>query len=147
MTACAAKFSSSAISFSANGRHLLAVGADQAEEDAILAQRHRQHRAAARLDRNAGSRIGRATSHLHVGDMGEALPAQQSFVGAAGCGTEGAAMHRLVRLRHPTRRNRAEMLAVINYQGTTGYPAKGVRLLQDRVEDRHEVAGRRVDYP
>jgi hypothetical protein len=49
--------------------------------------------------------------------------------------------------RHPTRRNRAEMLAVINYQDPTGHPAEAVRLLQDRVEDRREIAGRRVDYP
>jgi hypothetical protein len=39
------------------------------------------------------------------------------------------------------------MPAVINYQDPTGHPAEAVRLLQDRVEDRREIAGRRVDYP
>ena len=42
-------------------------------------------------------------------------------------------------------RDCAELLAVIKLQAPLADPAKTVCLLQDRVEYRHEIAGRRID--
>src|SRR5271166_3719796 len=42
-------------------------------------------------------------------------------------------------------RSRAEPLAVINVQASIGDTAKAVRLLQNCLEHRGEIAGRRVD--
>src|SRR6516164_502030 len=42
-------------------------------------------------------------------------------------------------------RDRAEVLAIVKKQASEFGPAKGVRLLQNRVEHRGEIAGRGVD--
>jgi hypothetical protein len=49
------------------------------------------------------------------------------------------------RLRYAMTRDRAEVLAVIKKQASKFGPAEGVRLIQDRVEHRPKVAGRRID--
>src|SRR5215469_6302448 len=43
-------------------------------------------------------------------------------------------------------RNRAEVLAIVKKQASEFGPAEGVRLIQDRVEHRLDVAGRGIDY-
>ncbi len=50
------------------------------------------------------------------------------------------------RPRQPVHRDRAEPPAVVKLQAPVGDPAQPVRLLQDRVEHRREVAWRRIDY-
>src|SRR6516225_6361294 len=42
-------------------------------------------------------------------------------------------------------RNRAELCTVVELQASVGDATKAVRLLQDRVEYRREIAGRRID--
>ena len=49
------------------------------------------------------------------------------------------------RFRHPTARDCAEELPVLRKQAFVVGAAKAVCLLQDRVEDRDEIAGRGID--
>ena len=74
-----------------------------------------------------------------VRDVDQAFPAQQSLMD--GVRPERRAQQPLERLRQPMRRDRAEMLTVIDYQGTMDSPAEAARLFQYRIEHRGEVAG------
>src|SRR5436190_19787625 len=58
---------------------------------------------------------------------------------------ERRAEQSLKRFGQPMRRHRAEMLAVIGYQGTMNSPAEAARLLEDCIEHGREIAGRGVD--
>jgi len=55
------------------------------------------------------------------------------------------AQHLRERLRHPVRRDGAEMLPVINCQTAAGSFTQSMRLFEHRVEHRREIAWRRVD--
>src|SRR5215471_17850233 len=77
--------------------------------------------------------------------MREALAVDQSPYRMAGTGL--AALSQLIRQRFRVAscREGAECLAIAKQQAAVGGTAKGVGLLQNRVEDRGEVAGRRID--
>src|SRR5215472_2994741 len=49
------------------------------------------------------------------------------------------------RLRYAMTRDRAEVLAVVEKQASEFGPAEGVRLVQDRVKHRRQIARRRID--
>src|SRR5215470_198816 len=49
------------------------------------------------------------------------------------------------RLRYAMTRDRAEVLAVVKKQASEFGPAEGVRLIQDRVKHRRQIARRRID--
>ena len=80
-----------------------------------------------------------------VGDLVEALSGNQAFGGAFCHGGIGLAQQRRKRRGHPTRRNGTEMLAVKELQAANGDVAQAVRLFEDRVEYRREIACRCVD--
>src|SRR5690242_16612932 len=62
-----------------------------------------------------------------------------------GVWSERRAEQSLKRFRQPMRRHRTEMLAVIGYQGTMNSPAEAARLFEDCIENRHQIARRRID--
>src|SRR5215469_7273312 len=49
------------------------------------------------------------------------------------------------RLRYAMTRDRAEVLAVVKKQASEFGPAEGMRLIQDRVKHRRQIARRRID--
>ncbi len=78
--------------------------------------------------------------------MDDASLAHQPSEGAVRQRAERLAQQSCQRLGDAVRRYRPCVLAVIGHQCTVSGPAEAVRLLQDRVEHRPEVAGRAVDH-
>src|SRR5262245_47873544 len=81
----------------------------------------------------------------HIGDVDDALTLQQPVDTTAGSGTEWLAQQRPERLRHPLHCDGTEPISLANSQGTVRSAAQCVSLLQYRIKDRGEIAGRGID--
>ena len=141
ITACAAKFSTSAISFSEKGSvPPLASGHDLAEQDVIFAQRHHRARSGCQPTQrpqvaplDCRSRRGRRSGQCSRPRRGAGM--------ACRMGCSRAAVP-LPSIREAAHRDPAELLAVPQLKAAVGRVAQGVRLFHDRVEHRREIAGR-----
>ena len=127
MTACAAKFCSSAICLSVNGRDLLAVSRDDPEQRIILAQRYNQDGSdAGQPDRRPQHRvIRRFRQHVaQIGDMEQAFALYEIGERVSRAGTERPPSQLRENRRHVVKRRRVESSAVINQQAPESGRAK-----------------------
>ena len=118
--------------------HFLACSDDLTEQRIALAQRHMQ-RGADAAELNGHSRRGMIDLR-HVGDVDETF----RFESSPKLGVRLIALAQKARqaLGQGVRRNGPEFFAVINLQAACRNSAKGVGLLQNRIEDRGQIAGR-----
>ena len=82
----------------------------------------------------------------NIRDMNQTFAAHQSVLRATGLGTEWLPQHLGNGLRNAMSDNGSEVLAIIRKQAALRGTAEAMRLLQDRVEHRREIAGRRIDH-
>ena len=125
MTACAAKFSSSAISFSENGRTSRRTATICPRSTSSLRRRDAQQGAAARLDRGAHHRPeSPARSCVRSGMWTNRSPSSSRIIGCPE--RKAVALPQSVgqRLRMTAHRDRAELLPVIGLKATMGNAAQ-----------------------
>ena len=148
MTACAAKFSNKGDLLVGERSHLLANGGDDAEQHVILAQGHDQEGTEADLKGDAQSWIVRllASALPDIGDMDEPLAFEHADKRVARAGPK-AIPNQLAELyrRRVLCCNPPKKFAVIGKQRTAFSAAQTVRLIQDRVKYRRQVARRGID--
>ena len=144
ITACAAKFSNSAICFFGERAYLAASRCNHPRETHRLCRSGTD--STVRTAINLRGRLERDLIDLRrIGDLRETLTLKQ-----------GPSRRRVARsialpqsfgepVRCPVDRDRAHMLAVIELKSGMVDAANALRLVEDRIEHRREVAGRGID--
>ena len=148
MTACAAKFCSSAICFSVNGANFLAVDPDPAREVLLPAQCDCYATSYAADINHLPKAYARPVSVVfqRVGVVNEPLTAHKSFARTAWGGAKSVALpHPLDIPRVTAHRHVLNVFPVIGVKMSVSGFAKPHRLFEHRVEHRDEIAGRRID--
>ncbi len=124
--------------------HFLSVGRYVSKKRALPAEWHEQH-GPHTLEFKGGTR-GRMRFLSQIDVMDEVCPTQQLYAGRVRPGLIRLAQQLRVCLRQATGRNRPEMFTVEHHQRTLGRATEVVRLLENRVEHRRQIAGRGVDH-
>src|SRR5262249_19302040 len=143
ITACAAKFSNNAICLSENGR-------TSCRGAGGLAEKRVSFSGGSGYKINRRSRSYRCWRHWvvdvrQIGDVNKTLPGQQ-WLAPWGFGrSESLSQPDGGWLGYAAHCDSAKVLAIIESQAPHGSVAQAVRLLQYRVEDRDEIAGRGID--
>ena len=131
--------------FIRKGPNLLAGSNDAAKERVVLAEGNCQKcTEAAQFDRIPMRRL---VDRRLIVDMNERSALEQLPVGILRSGFVPLAYYFLETGGQAAGRHCADPRTVPKLQGTTGDPAKTVRLRQHRIEHRREVAGRGIDDP
>jgi len=133
--------------FLAERAALEAIGADIAEQPAVLPQREHEQGAETSLPRGARSRAvpRRPVQYRCIGHMNQALTAQQLVLRPARFRPKRLPQQIGKRRRQFVCRHGAEVLAIIGHQSPVRRAAQRMRLLQYRVEHWREIAGRRIN--
>ncbi len=149
MTACAAKFCNSAICLLGEGTDLLTINHENAEEDIILHQwRRKPGSCPTEVDRGDTYRIAQVISVLccEIRYMDEACPINDTTQTSLPTWPQRLARQKLGKWqRHSPQRESFKLLAIVGHEVAEGCLAQPHRLVEHRIKDRREVAGRGID--
>ena len=149
MTACAAKLCNTAICFSGEWPHLLAVDEDRPEQGFVLTQGHPKRASrAAQIDNGAPLRLAVAIGVLfpHVGDRDD-VHSREDTPGNRARGGRGwvAAAVRGVCRRDAPQSRRLQAISLHHMEFAESRAAQAHCLVQHCVEHRRQIAGRGID--